>query len=125
MIGRSEQVLDKVLWTDAALEQVTADYNSVVLRVRESTGVVRTIRAEGYIGMNLHGFWDEVIIERAEVSRVHPTIDSCINSISQRFGERWPESGNKTRNSRKWLALIVHLSDGACLEVVAAALSVE
>lgn len=113
-------MLEHVLWPDATLEYVAVDYDSVVLRVRESTGQMRTIRCEGHIGYGLCGFWDEVIIERAEVTSTHPFIERCVSSISQRLGQGWIDSGNEQRNSRQWRALVVHLSDGSCVEIVAA-----
>lgn len=122
MTGRSESdlALAHVLWPDATLEQVTVDYDTVVLRIRESTGTERTIRCEGHIALGLEGFWDEVIIEHAELVSKHPTIERATSSISRRFGTSWLDSGNEERNSRRWLALIVHLADGCSLQVVAA-----
>jgi hypothetical protein len=120
-----EPMLHQVLWPDATLEQVMADYDSVALRIRESTGRIRTIRCEGHIGYALCGFWDEVIIERAEVRLEHPFLDLCVNSLSRRLGHELSESGNVERNTRKWKVLLVHLSDGSCIEVAAAKFAVD
>lgn len=122
MTGRSEDesAFNQVLWPDASLEHVAADYDAVTLRIRESTGQARTIRCEGHIGFCLSGFWDEVIIERAELTLQHPFIERCVSSITRRLGEDWGDSGNEQRNTRAWKALVVHLSDGSCVEVVAA-----
>lgn len=122
MTGRSETdlALGHVLWPDATLEHVAADYDTVVLRIRESTGIERRIRCEGHIALSIEGFWDEVIVERAELVSEHVAIERATNSISRRFGANWLASGNEERNSRRWLALIVHLADGCTLEVVAA-----
>jgi hypothetical protein len=127
MTGRSRDasVLNQVLWPDATLEYLAVDYDSVVLRVREATGQVRTIRCEGHIGYGLCGFWDEVIIERAEIAAEHPFIERCVSSISRRLGQGWIDSGNEQRNTRRWNALVVYLSDGSCLEIVAARFAVE
>lgn len=105
-----QSVLDAVLWPDATLEQMTADYEAVVLRIRESTGRVRMLRCEGHIGYGLCGFWDEVVIERAELRSEHPLIERCVDSISRRLGPGWIESGNEQRNTRQWQVLVVHLS---------------
>lgn len=118
-------MLEQVLWQDSALEHVGADYDSVVLRVRESTGQVRTIRCEGHIGYGLCGSWDEIIIERVEVAAEHPFIERCVSSISRRLGAGWIDSGNEQRTMRQWKALIVHLSDGSCVEIVAARFTVD
>jgi hypothetical protein len=122
MIGRSEseRALGQVLWPDAILVHVAADYDTVVLRIRESTGIERTIRCEGHIALGLEGFWDEVIIERAELVSEHAAIERATASIRRRFGTHWLDSGSEERNRRHWLALIVHLADGCSLEVVAA-----
>jgi hypothetical protein len=114
-----------VLWPDATLERVTVDYDAVVLGIRESTGTIKTIRCEGHIGLSLSGFWDEVIIDGADVLTSHPAIDRAVADITQRLGDTWLDSGNEQRNTRRWAALIVRLSDGCTLEVVAAKFSVE
>jgi len=117
--------LATIRWADAELQSVTVDYDAVVLRVRESAGSVRTLRAEGYIGYKLVGFWDEVVIDRAELCDTHPGLDACVDSIERRLGASWLDSGNVARNGRRWFALLLHLSDGAVLEVFAARVLVE
>ncbi len=126
MPGRSESDLafGQVLWPDATLEHVAVDYDAVVLRIRESTGIERTIRCEGHIALRLEGFWDEVIIERAELVSEHAAIERATDSISRRLGTNWLDSGNEERNSRHWLALIVYLADGCPMEIVAARLCI-
>jgi len=120
----SAAALAEICWPDAELQCVTVDYDAVVLRVRESAGSVRTLRAEGHIGYNLVGFWDEVVIDRAELSDNHPGLDACVERIQRRLGANWLDSGNVARNGRRWFALLLHLSDGAVLEVFAARLQV-
>jgi len=78
--------LAEIRWADAELQRVTVDYDAVVLRVRESDGKVRTLRAEGHIGYSLVGFWDEVIIVRAELSHTHPGLDASGESLQRRPG---------------------------------------
>jgi hypothetical protein len=107
------------------VEHVGLDYDSVLLRVRESSGLLRTVRCEGHIALCLDGFWDEVIVERAELASDHPAIRKSLSSISRRLGRNWPDSGNAQRNSRHWSALIVHLSDGCTIEIVAAKFTVD
>jgi hypothetical protein len=126
MPGHSESkaVLEQVLWPDATFEHLAVDYNAVVLRIRESTGTLKTVRCEGHIGLALQGFWDEVVVERAEIATEHPAIEESVSSISRRQGREWIDSGNEQRNSRRWTALLVHLSDGCCLEIVAAKFTV-
>jgi len=122
MTGHSldKSELDIVLWPDATLEQVAADYDAVTLRVRESTGQLRTIRCEGHVGYALCGFWDEIVIEHAIVTQDHPFIAECVENIARRLGAGWIDSGNEQRNTRQWTALVVQFLDGARLQVVAA-----
>lgn len=126
MAGHSSALeLGKIRWADAELRGVNIDYDAVSLIIRESDGALKTLRADGYIGYSLVGFWDEVVIERAEISETHAGLDACVNSIRQRLGTRWLDSGNESRNARHWFALLVHFSDGAVLEIFAARLAVE
>lgn len=127
MIGHSEieSSITDVLWPDAMLELVSADYHSVALRVRESTGRIRTVRCNGYIGYKLLGFWDEAVIRSAELIESSSFIEQCVNDISGRLGEVWLDSGDRERNTRHWRALIVHLSDGASVQVAASQFSAD
>jgi len=83
-------------------------------------GYVKSVRCEGYIAFGLSGFWDEVIIDRAQLLSEHPSIDRALSSITQRLGTDWSDSGNEQRNTRRWMALVIHLSDGCLIEIVAA-----
>jgi hypothetical protein len=123
--SHDDAVLAEVSWPDAELQRLTIDYDAVMLTVRESTGTERFIRCEGYIGYDMCGFWDEVVVERVELTDRHDAIDRCKNELSRRWGANLTDTGNDQRNSRTWQALILHLSDGAALELVAARFSVE
>lgn len=120
-----EAVLQQVLWPDAELLAVSIDYAAVVIKIRESTGKVRSVRCEGYIGYSLAGFWDEVVVDRAKVVDSTDFAERCVNDISKRFGRDWPSTGNEQRNTRTWRVLVIQFSDGAQMEVVAASLQVE
>ena len=73
---------------------MTIDYDADVLRLRESTGAARTVRCEGYIGLSLCGFWDEAIVDHAEVVSRHPMIDRTVSDIASRLGQERADSGN-------------------------------
>ena len=118
-------MMTDVLWPDASIKSVSADYDAVVLRLEESTGRQRVVRCEGYIGYALWGFWDEVIVSGARLVDKHPSIDRAFQSLSERLGSDPGDSGNVLRNTRKWRALVVELSDGATLEIVAAGFTCE
>jgi hypothetical protein len=121
MIGSSNEAsLNGVLWPDAELMEVKVDYDSVSLTVRESTGTTKCVRADGYIGYCLIGFWDEIVVERAELVLTHPSIDQCLASLRERLGQHPPSSGNTARNRFDFAALLLHISDGSCFWIVAA-----
>jgi hypothetical protein len=71
------------------------------------------------------GFWDEVVVDRVELTDRHDAIDRCKNELSRRWGANLTDTGNDQRNRQTWQALIVHLSDGAALEIVAARFSLD
>ncbi len=47
---------DTILWADAGLESIQADYEEFVIRVREDTGGTKLLRCLGYIGFQMVGF---------------------------------------------------------------------
>lgn len=118
-------MLSDVLWADSEFEKFEANYGDVVLHLEESTGVHRVIRCSGYIGFHMPSFWDEVVIESAEVTATHPVIDRCLADLSRRLGQTRTESGNSERNTGSYSALVVEFSDGAQLLVVASKFSTE
>jgi hypothetical protein len=126
MTGRSsvDLAFGQVLWPDSEIESIYVDYDAVSIKVLESTGSTKIVRARGYIGYSVIGFWDEVVIERAELFAQHPFIDACRDDITRRLGTIWTDSGCPSRNGRSWLALLVHLSDGSVIQVAAADLEV-
>src|SRR4051794_9269865 len=96
MIGPSNKdELDKISWVDASLRSIAIDYDSVSLRIHQSNGNDSVLRADGYIGLNVVGFWDELIIERAEIVESHPGLDACIEAVRFRAGTQWLDSGNE------------------------------
>jgi hypothetical protein len=111
-----------ILWADAQLNGVFATYDKVELEVRETTGRRVGVTAVGHIGFKLVGFWDETVIESADIVAAHPFADACLASISERLGEPAPETGSPERNSRDFVTLVVSFSDGAVLLCAAAEL---
>ncbi len=109
-----------VSWPDAELKRIVVDYDSLELELRESSGARRTIRAEGYIGYDAIGVWDEMVIEQAELFDSHAAIDRCVGTIAHRLGSTFPDSGSRARNARSWRALLIHFADGCVLTIVAA-----
>ena len=114
-----------VLWADAILTRVTASYERVELEIHETTGRSPRVVASGHIGYRLSGFWDEVVIESADLVRAHPFADLCLDSIAARYGDPWPPTGSPERNSRDFQTLVVSFSDGAVLLCVATRFHIE
>lgn len=127
MTGRFSvnEVTSSVRWPDSLLEKVTVDYETVRVQVRESTGTTKVVLASGYVGYALVGFWDEGVIEKVEILDDHPSIARCVESITKRLGANWSDTGSPDRNTRRWRAMLVYLSDGAVLEIVAASFAIE
>ncbi len=116
MAGHSNNNIqgDPILWPDASLERIGAGYEEFTIRVREDAGGTKVIRCLGYIGFQMVGFWDEVIIETAVVHSNHPFIGDC-----ERRLKSLPETGAKTRAAAGNHLLEVVLIDGCKLWVCA------
>ena len=124
MTGRSNaEELARIYWADAEIEDIVIDYDCVALRVLQTDQKIATLRAFGYIGYNAVGFWDEMVIERAEVVDDHPELRACMSSINKRHPTG--DTGSEDRNTRRWFAVLVHLSDGCVIEIFAARLVAE
>src|SRR6266853_1673435 len=94
MSGRSINAIEGevILWADASLERIDAGYEEFIIRIREDTDSTKLLRCLGYIGFQIVGFWDEVIIETATLHSNHPFIADC-----ERRLEALPESGSTIR----------------------------
>ena len=121
MAGPSDSFqLHNVLWADAEIENITIDYGDVRIGVRESTGRRMGIVCRGYIGYSAVGFWDEVVVERADCDSRDPFLSECLRSLESRYGETLPDTGSPSRDLRSWTVLRIYLSDGANLKIAAA-----
>jgi hypothetical protein len=109
-----------VLWADAEIQSISIDYHSVTVALLEATGRTRAVRCRGYIGYQLVGFWDEIVVERAELSDADPFLDQCRQQLRSTFGKDLPPTGDEFRNQRSWSVLSIHLADGTRLLVAAA-----
>lgn len=105
---------ETIVWADASLESIQADYEEFAIRVREDTGGTKLLRCLGYIGFQMVGFWDEMIIEAATLHSRHPFIDQCERRLKQ-----LPEGGSKARTATGNRLLEITLIDGCRLWVCA------
>ena len=108
-----------VLWADAEVVSLSFDYDSLRLTLRESTGATVVVSGEGVLGVEAVGLWDEVIVERGEISAGHDFAGRCWNAIRRRYGNQVPESGSPARNTRSFQTLMVTLIDGAVIQAAA------
>src|SRR5262245_55196071 len=70
-----------ILWADAELLGVAVDYENLFLTLRESTGQVRRVVCEGYIGYEAIGVWDEIVVVEARLSVVGPFLTRCVEEL--------------------------------------------
>jgi len=114
-----------VRWPDSQVLGVSISYDAVEIRIRESGGRLLTVVAKGHIGTQLVGFWDEIVIEDADIVESHPFEEECLTSIAERLGWPAPDTGSPERNSRRFATLVLSLSDGTFFRCVAAQFTVE
>jgi len=105
---------ESISWADASLEKIETTYDDVALLLREDGGARRLLHCLGYVGFQMVGFWDEVIIEKATICSDHPFIAEC-----ERRLERLPASGTNTRHPTGNRLLEVTFIDGCRLWVCA------
>lgn len=119
MAGLSKAIdaFNRILWADAEIVGVNIDYGDLSLTIRESMGTQKKVICAGYVGYELVGFWDEVVIVRAELSPRGVFLDRCMSSIAQRLGTDLPPSGSEARNCDQVMQLVVSLHDGCQLNV--------
>ena len=108
-----------VLWPDANLESISVDYDTIELALTESTGRQVRVLCAGHIGLTIVGFWDEMIVERAEVLDDDPAIDKCVRNIYDRHSGTVLDTGCPPRNTKEWALLRIRLIDGLAIDVVA------
>lgn len=114
------QKLSDILWRDSTLESICVNYDSVGIRLLESTGRMRTITCGGYIGYRAIAIWDEMLVLDGVVLQEDAFLMDCIAAVESRVGYRAVDTGSPARNRRDWKLLRIRLEDGACIDVVAA-----
>jgi hypothetical protein len=114
-----------ILWSDAELLSIAIDYANLSLTIRESTGQLRRVICEGYIGYQTLGFWDEIVISKAELESEGKFLECCVKSLDGRLGTNRPESGSEARNRQASLQLTITFSDECRLFVAMKGLRTE
>jgi hypothetical protein len=116
--------IDGVLWPDAEVEGLDVGYDTVVLSVRETTKRQIELRCWGHIGLSIEGFWDEIVVESADLVAAHPFMDRCLASLAERLGDQLPPSGSPARDTHEFATLVLTLGDGCRILCVAATFEV-
>lgn len=124
-LSRATAAYRKVLWADAELLEVTVDYENLSLTLRESTGQVRRIICEGYIGYEALGVWDEIVVAEARFNAVGPFVARCTEELERRLGVTHLPSGSEARNAAGAMELTIVLSDGCEVRVAMKGLRIE
>jgi hypothetical protein len=109
-----------VLWADAEIESVSFDYDVARLTLRESTGHGVVVCADGLLGVELVGLWDEAIIESGAFVPDDEFGRRCLDAVERRMVGGVRDSGSPARNSGSFQTLVVTLIDGAELRITAA-----
>jgi hypothetical protein len=127
MVGLSDATtaFHNILWSDAELVGIAIDYSDVVVTLRESTGLLRRVICEGYVGYRTAGFWDEIVIAKAELEPQGEFLESCLLSLTKRLGADRASSGSDARNRSMALQLTVTLLDDCELLVAMKGLRTE
>lgn len=113
MNGRSSQhnTSIPIVWADSTLERYDVDYEKVTIHIREESGERKLVLCLGYIGIQVIGFWDEIIVRSATIARKHPFIDQCRDTLNKKYRSAVPESGCPERNTIDKTVLVIQLSD--------------
>jgi hypothetical protein len=112
--GVLESVESSECRPDANIDKIEIDYDEFTIHISESTSVNKRVHCLGYIGFQIVGFWDEMIIETAKIHSDHAFILDCESRIMQDL-----ESGSKYRKKAGNRLLEVVLIDGRKLWICA------
>lgn len=124
-LSRATTAYRDILWADAELLGITVDYENLSLNLRESTGRTRRLVCEGYIGYEVVGVWDEIVVARAHLDTKGQFLTRCIESLERRLGTSRLPSGSTARNGTTAVELVIVLSDGCEVRVATMGLLVD
>ena len=107
-----------VYWPDAQVESVRIDYDQVKIEVSQGDSAFEVI-ANGPIGVQWSGLWDETIVQEASVTSDHEFARQSW-ALAAKRGADTSDSGSPARNRRSWQTLDVTFIDGSHLLIAAA-----
>lgn len=110
-------------WPDASVSGMSCDYEALCLRIQESGSpdqAIRKLRCYGYIGFQMVGFWDEVVIHDARIHKSHEFIAQCELRVADQL-----RSGSIERTPVGNKLLEIEMIDGCRLWVCAKRFAVD
>jgi len=116
MLGHSNCEIEggSILWPDASMKRLAAGYDELTVYLNEDNGVSKALHCKGYLGLQLVGFWDEIIVESASVYIDHPFIVECEQRV-----KNLPSAGTDTRSKSGNRLLEIIFCDGCKLWICA------
>ena len=105
-----------IRWPDASIRRLYCDYDAFNVEIQERKGnpAVKTLHCCGFLGFQMIGFWDEVIIHDARIHANHDFIAQCERRVVNQL-----PSGSVERVSSGNRLFEVELIDGCKLWVCA------
>ncbi len=80
------------------LENIRIDADHIDIAFTETTERSGRLICEGYLGYELAGFWDEMIIEAVELTANGPFLARCLTNLADLIGANPSASGRPVRN---------------------------
>ena len=102
------------------IEKIVIDYDRICIEVTEHNDREMVVLCNGFIGQELIGFWDEVVVESAVVHEDGLFSLACHHSIENRSRGNLLPSGCPARNATSHSTLVITFIDGCQLRVAAA-----
>ena len=124
-IVEAKQVLSRVLWPDAHVDRLVIDFDDFKILLKPDAGQRLWLVCGGYVGYEVIGFWDEVIVESISVSDTGAFLDRCAARLTERLGDLPVASGSPARNARHLMQLDVKFIDGCQMTVAMNALGIQ
>jgi hypothetical protein len=106
-----------IRWPDASIRGVFCDYDNFNVEVQdndEHDHAAKTLRCLGFLGFQMVGFWDEIIVHDARVYPSHDFIAQCEHRVMNQL-----PSGSIERSATGNVLLEIELIDGCKLWVCA------
>jgi hypothetical protein len=120
------QKMSVVRWEDAGIDELLVKYDSVILRLTESSGRHVGVKFDSHIALNWSGHWDENIVESCSVLTESKEISAALEMVRTAYGEN-PDHGGGIRNfAGPWFSFSIRMTDDcSVISIVFQGLNVE